>query len=148
MSKKTSLPKDSGNKEVAELRARLSEAQAKELRALADYQNLIRRSQEDRAKFIQMANRDVLEALLQPLEHLEMAATQNQDKGVMMVLEQLKKTLAQFGLQEIEVAGKEFDVATMEAVEGSVPGKKVAKVVRKGYILNGSVIQHAQVVLG
>lgn len=148
MSKKMPSPKDSVSKEVAELRTRLSEAQAKEMRALADYQNLIRRTQEDRAKLIQMANRDVLEALLQPLEHLEMAAVQNQDKGVTMVLDQLKKTLAQFGLQEIDVLGKEFDVATMEAVEGSKQGKKVSKVIRKGYTLNGSVIQHAKVLLG
>lgn len=147
MSKKTPSPKDSVSKELAELRTRLSEAQAKEMRALADYQNLIRRTQEDRAKLIQMANRDVLEALLQPLEHLEMAAVQSQDKGVMMVLDQLKKTLAQFGLEEIEVLGKEFDVATMEAVEGSEQGKKVSKIIRKGYTLNGSVLQHAKVLL-
>jgi molecular chaperone GrpE (heat shock protein) len=45
------------------------------------------------------------------------------------------------------VLGKEFDVNTMEAVEGSQENGKVAQIVHKGYQLNGQVIQHAKVIL-
>lgn len=125
----------------------LAEAQEKAARALADYQNLVRRTQEDRAKLVRMANAELISALLQPLEHLELAAQQSGEQGVAMVLEQFKKALAEFGLEEIAVLGQDFDVVTMEAVEGSIQGKKVKTVVQKGYKLNGQIIQHAKVIL-
>jgi molecular chaperone GrpE len=133
--------------ELEELQRQLAEVQEKEKRALADYQNLVRRNQQERTKLVQLANRDLIEALLQPLEHLELAVTQTKDSGVKMVLEQLKQTLTAFGLEEIEVEGQEFDVETMEAVENDGRGNKVSKVLRKGYRFNGVVIQHAKVVL-
>jgi molecular chaperone GrpE len=132
---------------VEELEQQLQQAQEKEKRSLADYQNLLRRTQEERLKSIKLANQTLLEELVQPLEHLEMAAGQLNDPGLNMVLGQLKKVLTEAGLAEIEVMGKEFDVNLMEVVEKQGEGNKVAKVVRKGYLLNGVVIQHAKVVL-
>lgn len=132
---------------VLVLEAQLQAAQEKEKRSLADYQNLLRRTQEERLKSIKLANQMLLEELVQPLEHLEMAAQQLNDAGLNMVLGQLKKVLTEAGLAEIEVLGKEFDLDTMEVVEKQGEGNKVIKVVRKGYSLNGVVIQHAKVVL-
>ncbi len=132
---------------VLELEQQLHQAQEKEKRSLADYQNLLRRTQEERLKSIKLANQTLLEELVQPLEHLEMAAGQLNDPGLNMVLGQLKKVLTEAGLAEIEVMGKEFDVNLMEVVEKQGEGNKVAQVVRKGYLLNGVVIQHAKVVL-
>lgn len=140
MSKKATTPK------IEEVKEQLAQAQEREKRVLADYQNLIRRTQDERGRLIQMANRDLVEALIQPLEHLELAGAQLQDKGLAMALEQLRRVLSEFGLEEIEVAGKVFDVETMEAVEGSGAGA-VKTVVRKGYRLNGTVLQHAKVIL-
>ncbi|NCN45350.1 MAG: nucleotide exchange factor GrpE [Candidatus Pacebacteria bacterium CG10_big_fil_rev_8_21_14_0_10_36_11] len=132
---------------VAELEEKLSQELEKEKRSLADYQNLMRRTQEERLRSIKMANRDLIESLLQPFEHLQLAAQQLQDQGLTMVTEQLKKVLADFGLEEIEVLNKEFDVETMEVIEKQQNGKKVVQVSQKGYRLNGLVIQHAKVVL-
>jgi len=132
---------------VEELEQQLQQAQEKEKRSLADYQNLLRRTQEERLKSIKLANQTLLEELVQPLEHLEMAAGQLNDPGLNMVLGQLKKTLTDAGLAEIEVLGKEFDLNLMEVVEKQGEANKVVKVVRKGYSLNGVVIQHAKVVL-
>jgi len=128
--------------------SQLAAAQEKEKRALADYQNLIRRQQQDRAKLIQLANRDLIESLLPSLENLETAAAQLKDNGLELVLSQIKQVLAEFGVEEIEALGKEFDVELMEAVESKGEGQTVKKVLRKGYKLNGLVIQHAKVVLG
>lgn len=140
------MPKKATPLKIEEVKEQLTQAQEREKRVLADYQNLIRRTQDERAKLIQMANRELVEALIQPLEHLELAAGQLQDKGLVMALEQLKRVLGEFGLEEIPVAGKAFEVETMEAVEGSGVGK-VKTVVRKGYRLNGTVLQHAKVIL-
>lgn len=133
--------------EILRLKEELQNAQEREKRVLADYQNLQRRSMEERAAFIKMANKDFCQVLLQPLEHLSLAAANIQDQGLNMVVEQFWKELRDFGLEEIEVTGQKFDLNTMEVVDKQGDGEKVAKVVRKGYKLNGEVIQHAQVIL-
>ncbi len=133
--------------EVVSLREQLRIALEREKRSLADYQNLVRRTQEERATLVKFANKDLCEALLQPLEHLSLAALSLHDKGLDMVLAQFWKELARFGLTEMEVLGKTFDVATMEVVEKRAKGERVIEVVRKGYLLSGEVLQHAQVIL-
>lgn len=153
---KTNSPKTDVKKmtEVEKLESRVKDleealilANEKEKRAIADYQNLVRRSREERTAFVKMANKDFALSILQPLEHLSMAATQINDQGLNMVIAQLWKELSNQGLEEIEVLGKKFDLETMEAVDKEGDGDKVVKVVRKGYTLNGEVIQHSQVVL-
>lgn len=133
---------------IAELEAQLQQAKDRELRNLADYQNLVRRTQEERSKFIKMANRDFAEELLQPLDHLSLAAAQLNDNGLNMVVDQLWQVLRQQGLEEINVLGKQFDPATMEVVEKQGQGEVVTSVVKKGYTLNGEVIQFAKVIVG
>jgi molecular chaperone GrpE len=132
---------------IAELEEALILSHEKEKRAIADYQNLLRRSRDERSSFVKMANKDFALAILQPLEHLSMAAAQVKDQGLDMVISQLWKELENQGLAEIEVLGKKFDLDLMEAVDKEGEGDQVVKVVRKGYLLNGEVIQHAQVVL-
>ena len=132
---------------IQELQILLANSLEREKRALADFANLQRRSQEERLNFIKMANKDFCQALLQPLSHLSLAAAAIKDRGLDMVIEQFWKELENFGLQEIEVLGKKFDLNTMEAVEKKDKGEQVISVVRKGYILNGEVIQPAQVIL-
>ncbi len=133
--------------EVLQLKEQLKLAEEREKRALADYQNLQRRTTEERMAFIKLANKDFCQMLLQPLEHLSLAANNIQDQGLNMVVEQFWKELREFGLEELDVLGKNFDLNTMEVVDKQGDGEKVLKVVRKGYALNGEVIQHAQVIL-
>lgn len=134
-------------RKIQELQLLLSASLEREKRALADYQNLQRRSQEERIAFIKMANKDFCQALLQPLEHLSMAAANIQNQGLDMVIEQFWKELKDFGLEELKVLGQKFDVNTMEVVDKKGEGEKVVEIVRKGYKLNGEIIQHAQVIL-
>jgi molecular chaperone GrpE len=129
------------------LESALSQSQERERRSLADYQNLMRQSQNQRANLVKLANADLLLAILEPLEHLSVANAQLQDEALSMIVKQLWKRLNDMGLEEIEVLGKKFDVETMEAIEKTSKGEKVIKVLRKGYRLNGEIIQHAQVVL-
>jgi molecular chaperone GrpE len=144
-----------GFTDVAELQSRIEEletelqlAKDRELRNLADYQNLLRRTQEERGKFIKMATRDFVEELVQPLDHLSLAAAQLNDNGLNMVIEQLWSVLKQHGLEEIAVLGKPFNPETMEVVEKQGQGEVVTTVVKKGYSLNGDVVQFAKVIVG
>ena len=126
----------------------LEEARAKEQRALADYQNLVRRTQQERVKIAKMASQELVESLLQPLEHLSLAAEQVNDPGINMVITDLWQALGSQGLREVDALGKKFDVNTMEVVEREGKGETVMKVIKRGYLLNGEVIQHAKVVVG
>lgn len=134
--------------QVKELEQALLKCQERERRALADYQNLQRQNQQQRANLVKLANADLLLAILEPLEHLSTANEQIQDEALKMIVNQFWKRLNKMGLEEIEVLGKKFDLETMEAVEKEGKGDKVVKVLRKGYRLNGEIIQHAQVILG
>ncbi len=132
---------------VSEAELRAVAAEEREKRALADYQNLVRRSQEDRLRAIKLAGVEFASVLLQPLDNLARAAAQLKDPGLSMVVAQFDQALAQAGLEEIKVMGQKFDVNTMEVVETKEKSEKVIGVVSKGYTLNGEVIQHAKVVL-
>jgi molecular chaperone GrpE (heat shock protein) len=53
-------------RKIQELQLLLNASLEREKRALADYQNLQRRSQEERIAFIKMANKEFCQVLLQP----------------------------------------------------------------------------------
>lgn len=140
------------NQELLELQEQLKIAQEAERRARADYQNLIRRTQEERALLIKLATKSFVSDLLQPLSHLTLASQQLNDKGLDMVIGQLWQALKNQGLKEINPIGQKFDITTMEAVDKAdeVDEKDavVIKVIKTGYILNDEVIDHAKVVVG
>lgn len=138
--------------ELAKLEEELLQAKNNELRARADYQNLVRRTQQERQQLIKLASKSMVSDLVQPLEHLSLAAQQLNDAGLNMVVSQFWQVLDTHGLQEINPVGEKFNIETMEVVDNpdSVPEEEsvVISVVKRGYSLNGEVIQHAKVVVG
>jgi molecular chaperone GrpE len=71
--------------------------------------------------------------------------------GIEMVHGQLKSTLKDAGLEEIDAAGKVFDPAWHEAVSqketNEVPEGQVVEQARKGYKLNERLLRPANVVV-
>jgi molecular chaperone GrpE len=139
---------ESSAQAIDQLKQDLAQAKATALRCQADYQNLIRRTQEDRIRLVKLATRGLVESLLQPLDHLSLASAELKDQGLDMVVNQLWKALSEEGLEEIKVMGQPFDPLTMEVVDKKGEGEVVQAVVRKGYRLHGEVIQHAKVIVG
>lgn len=144
---------EDGDEQLSELEEQLQKARASELRAMADYQNLVRRTQEDRVKMMKFAVLSAVEGLLEPIDNLYLAKEQLKDKGLEMVYQQFMRALQNEGAEEIEVMGKEFDPSTMEVVstekvDNAKQDKKVIKVAQRGYRLNGEVIRHAKVTIG
>lgn len=141
---------DLGGSSSQDLLDQLQECEEKYRRALADYKNLEYRVEQDRIQTIKMANRWLLEELLEPLDFMETATKHIDDKGLKMVIDRFYQVLDQHGLEEIKVkAGDEFDESVMEVVE-TAKGEagKVIEVRRKGFRLNGNVIRHTRVVVG
>jgi molecular chaperone GrpE len=127
--------------------------EAKYKRALADYQNLLKRAAEEKKEFAKYANEGLLREFLPVYDNLKVSMRHIGDRenngwteGIKYVIKQFKDALNSMGVEEIETEGKNFDPALMEAVEGR--GEKVKKEMRAGYLLNGKVIVPAKVVLG
>jgi molecular chaperone GrpE len=141
------------NAEIASLKDQLVSEKQDKLRALADYQNLIRRTQAERQSMAQLATRALVEDLLEHFDHLSMAADHLKDPALQMIVGQLWQTLESHGLVEITALGKPFDPTCMEVVESAEISEKhdkdevVRKVASRGYRLNGTVVRIAKVVL-
>ena len=131
------------------------EAKNKELedqlkRALADYQNLERRIEEERRLLSGLSSAVLIEKFLPVLDNLENAQKHLEDEGLEMVIKQFREVLKEEGVEEIEAEGTNFDPNLHEATE-VLEGKednRVMNVLRKGYKINDKVIRPAQVAVG
>lgn len=137
------------NKEIEALESRLEESENKYKRALADYQNLQKRAQDERLDLIRSANKDLLLRILSVLDTLLLAQLHTQDKNLEVSINHFMDILKSEGVTKIETIGKEFDPMVMEAIttaEGE-EGKVVAEV-RAGFMLNEKLLRAAQVTVG
>ncbi len=136
---------------------KIKELQEKYLRALADYQNLEKQTQVWREEFAAYANSDLIRELLEVLDDLEKANDHLQDDGLELVIAKFKKILANFGVTELDLEGKEFDANHAEVVSTepfdpaeAKTGEKsniISKVLQKGYLLKDRVVRPAKVVV-
>lgn len=140
--KKDENRQDNKNTGQAELEGRLR-------RALADYQNLERRVEEERKSLLKLSALLLIEKFLPVLDNLESAQVHLQDEGLEIVIKQFKDILAAEGVEEIEAIGSEFNPNFHEAIE-TEQGEKdnmVSKVVNIGYKIEDKVIRPAKVIV-
>lgn len=121
-------------------------------RALADYQNLQRRTQEEKKEWIGMASKDMVLKFLPVFDTLALAQKHLQDKGLALSIHQFLQVLEDEGITQIQTKGKEFDPSIMEAVTTTEVEKKekgkVVDEVRTGFLFGETVLRPAQVVVG
>ena len=147
---------------VEQLQAEKTELQDKQLRALAEAQNVRRRAQQDvekERKFgIERFARDVLSvadnlgralsALPSDLDGLD-PALRNVVVGVQATERELQSVLERHGVSRIEALGKpfnaEFHQAMMEIEDPSVPAGTVVQELIPGYLLAGRLLRAAMV---
>ncbi len=135
--------------EIAALEARLEETENKYKRAIADYQNLQKRSLEDRSEWIRSANKDLLLRILTVFDTLILAFTHLEDKNIKVSIDHFLDVLKSEGVTRVETVGKDFDPAMMEAIT-TVEGKegKVVNEIRAGFLLHEKLLRAAQVTVG
>lgn len=119
------------------------------VRALADYDNLRRRTDEEKTLWIKFASTTIITKLLTILDMLEKAQTHLKDQGLAIATLEFKKVLNEEGVVEIlPKVGDEFDHELHEVIE-TVEGKdknKIAEVVIPGWKYNdGQVLRYAKV---
>ena len=136
-------------KELLQCREKNEELKNQVKRVLADYQNLEKRSREERTEWIRLANKDLLLKFLPVLDTLILAGKHFDNQGLKLSIKQFEDVLKEEGLEKIETSGKEFDPHTMECFE-VVNGEdgKVVEEVRAGYKINEKVVKPAQVKVG
>ena len=145
--------------ELKERAAKADENWDRFLRQAADLENYKKRAARERLEAVTFANSALLQKLIPTLDAFEMAlaaakpdpATQSLCAGIVMVSNQLKSTLAEAGLEEIDATGKMFDPASHEAVSqketADVPEGRVVQQIRKGYRFHNRLIRPASVVV-
>lgn len=135
--------------ELGELRQRAEECENKYKRALADYQNLQKRVDEEKRDWVRAANRELLLRLLPVLDTLLLAQKHGEDQGVKVSVAQFFDTLKAEGVTRIKTEGEDFDPMLMEAVTtGEGEDGKVLEEMRVGYMIYDKLLRPAQVKVG
>ncbi len=144
-----------------QLQEELSKEKDKFLRLFAEYENFKKRTTKERIDLFKSANQDVLHSMLPVLDDFDRAIIEinksNEEvliKGVSLIHEKLKTTLASKGLEIVEVnSGDDFDADFAEAIT-QIPAPnpdlkgKIVDVIEKGYKLGDKIIRFPKVVIG
>jgi molecular chaperone GrpE len=152
------------HEQIADLENRAAKAEEhwdRLVRTTADFDNFKKRAAREKIESAQYATATLLQKLLPVLDNFEMAlaAAQNApgdqlasfQSGVVMIQQQLKNTLLESGLEEIDAAGKPFDpnfheaVSEMESAE--IAEGNVLQQLRKGYKFKERLLRPATVIV-
>ena len=140
---------------LAELEAKLAEAQDAFLRAKADAENIRRRAQEDISKAHKFAVEGFAEALLPVRDSLEMAlkietpSIESLKEGVEMTLKQLSSAFERNRLVEVNPqAGEKLDPMKHQAISmvaAEQEANTIVSVLQKGYMISDRLLRPALV---
>lgn len=128
--------------EIEQLKKDLEEVNGNWKRALADYQNLEKRTFAQKQEFGKYTTKILLGKFLDVLDLLYAAQKHLQNEGLDLVIRKFLSINQEEGLIKIETAGKEFDPKIMECIE-IIEGDNeniVAEEVRSGYLLNNDYL--------
>jgi len=136
-------------KKIDELEKQLADKQNQYLRALADYQNLEKRINQEQKQFQQKQLFAFLHKLIEIKEDMDKAAIFNKDNGLKLILNKVNNLLRDYSVTEINPLHQEFSPQTMECIqtEEGQSHNKVIKVLSKGYLWNKELLKPAKVVV-
>jgi molecular chaperone GrpE len=145
--------------QVEELRRQLDDKQDRLLRALAEVDNVKRRTQRERDEYVRYANESLIRDLLPVLDNFDRAleaarATREAAKvveGITLIQRELLRLLERVGVTRYSALGEHFDPnrheATGRMVSVEQPPDTIVAELAPGYLLNGRMLRPAQVVV-
>ncbi len=151
---------ESGNdaeQRIAELEAKLEEAENKVLRAQADFDNFRRRTRLDQEAAQKYRAQSLVSEIIPALDNFERALqievdndqTKSLLQGMNMVYNQLIQALQNEGVEAIRSVGEQFDPhihqAVMQVEDENFESNTVIEELQKGYKLKDRVIRPAMV---
>ena len=162
------MKKELENKKIKELALTIDKLedeklviQEQMLRALADYQNLVKNSEKrNEIRYFQL-KKSLSESVIPSLDALNLALKASKElkldeqtkswlDGILATIESLEKAFTEIGVKQyLPVKGDKFDPAIHEAVATVEGGKsgEIYDLVQPGYILDNTVIKPARVVV-
>jgi molecular chaperone GrpE len=137
------------NDQIKVLEDQVTDLDLKWKRALADYQNLEKRTDNERKSFIRFANAALIERILDIIDDLERASKHLKDDGINLIVKQFNDLLKEEQVEEIQALDQIFDPEKMECVE-ITSGEKdtVTRVTQKGYTMGELILRPAKVEVG
>jgi len=145
------------NEKIAELEAKLEEAESRILRQIADFENFKRRARLDQETAATYRSQSLVTDLIPALDNFERAlqieATNDQAKSIMqgveMVYRSIIDALKKEGVEAIEAVGTQFDPnvhqAVMQVSEPDTESNVVLEEFQKGYKLKDRVLRPSMV---
>jgi molecular chaperone GrpE len=145
--------------QVQELHKQIEESKEKVLRVSADFENFRRRMDKERAQWMQTAQSEVLDDLLDVVNDVDRALTELRKKehgndqavwlaGFELIQKSLQKMLTQYEVQEITQV-RTFDPQLHEALlrvaSPEHQSGDIITVMERGFMLKGNVLRPAKV---
>ena len=148
-------------KELREQATKAEEYYDRLKRQVAEADNLRKRLAKEKQDAIRYANESLIEELLPTMDSFEMAISAARDSddnaidslktGIEMVYTQLRRTLEEVGVTEIDAVGQAFDPSQHEAVSRRKTDEAeegtVLEQTRKGYRLRDRLLRAASVIV-
>jgi molecular chaperone GrpE len=144
-------------REALEAKTREVEAQQdRYVRAVAEFDNVRKRSAREREEYTRYANESLLRDILPVLDNLDRALQAARSEpatslttGVELIQRELLRILEKFGLTAFTSVGQPFDPERHEAIARvpttDLPEMTVAGETARGYLLHGRVLRPAMV---
>jgi len=140
--------------ELAKLRAEKEELTQTLVRRQADFENVKKRMEKERAEEARRGAERVIADMIPVLDGFDRALQSHEDpsyeeyrKGVILIRKQLWDALARHGVQKVDAAGKMFDPHIHQAIERvesmDYPDGSVIDVFQDGYVFHGRVLRPA-----
>jgi molecular chaperone GrpE len=144
--------------EVAALKEKLQEAEDKNLRTLAEYDNYRKRSFRELTSARTAVKVDTLAPILNIFDHFNMAVTAAETsddmnvikEGMKMIASEFSKALEEYGIEEVNAIGKKFDPTQHEAVAKEASEEEEDTIIKQwrcGYKMGSHLIRPASVVV-
>jgi molecular chaperone GrpE len=150
--------RDSLSEEKAALEGQVKEFKDKWLRSAAEFENYRKRTSREWELLKQQSRTEVILEILNSLDDFERAFAVvepgDEDdfvRGIRLIHGNLLRVLQKLGVAEVDALHQPFDpnrhmaIGQIETTEA--PSGHVAQVITKGYILNGTVIRPAHVIV-
>ena len=154
------LPLEENDQTIQELKVvkeKLATLENQYLRLMADYQNLQKRTGQEKEELYKFAAGKTIEVLLPALDTFDYAKStvkadstpQKIIEDFSLVFEMLLKCLKDVGLETIDQTGVPFNPFQHEPLHqiptNDLPDQTIVQVLKKGYLLNNKVIRPALV---
>ncbi len=146
------------DRRIAELESSLRDAEDRLTRKVAEFENFRRRTALEKEKLMKYGSESFILDLLPVVDDLERAIahlspedTGDFSKGVVMIYDNMMKTLQRSGITKIEAVGQpfnfEFHSAVSKQPNSEVPPETVLQELVAGYMYNDKVLRHSQVIV-